>query len=241
MTITATPAPFAPSPTWIDLLADGCRAVNAALETIYWTLDLHLGFTFSKGIDWPALCSCYKRSRGFLDLAPDLTEQQLREEERSGVVDSSKGEMRSQPATRASAPTPLPIQLNPRAGSKAAVLIVDDEFFMRDVASRALRAAGYQIRTAADGREAVELLRSDPAGVQLVLLDLLMPKQDGWTTLQALRAIRSDIPVLLTSGQCEEEMRGRCQEVQARGFLAKPYTLETLTRTVERALRGEAT
>jgi CheY-like chemotaxis protein len=135
--------------------------------------------------------------------------------------------------------TPLPGTLSVPALPRGTILIVDDEPFMRDLAARVLRGVGFQTRTAATGQEAIDLLRRDPAGVQLIVLDLLMPDMDGWETLEALRQIRGDILVLVASGRLDEDARSRNRGAPPSGYLAKPYSLETLVTAVERALQAK--
>ena len=165
---------------------------------------------------------------GVLALIADVTARRQRE-------DSPKTEQSSS-ETRVDHWTPLPGALRSPSVTAATILIVDDEPFMRDLAARALRGAGYQTRAAASGREAIDVLRRDPASVQLILLDLLMPDLDGWATLEALRQIRGDIAVLMTSGRLDDEVRARGRGAPPSGYLAKPYSLEMLVTAVERAL-----
>jgi CheY-like chemotaxis protein len=141
--------------------------------------------------------------------------------------------------TKVDRTTPLPGTLNAPALTRGTVLIVDDEPFMRELAARVLRGVGFQTRTAATGQEAIDLLRRDASGVQLIVLDLLMPDMDGWATLEALRQIRGDIIVLVASGRLDEDARSRNRGAPPSGYLAKPYSLETLVTAVERALRGD--
>jgi CheY-like chemotaxis protein len=166
---------------------------------------------------------------GVLALIADVTARRHLEDGRKTPENHS--------TTRVDRPTPLPGALRSPTITTPTILIVDDEPFMRDLATRMLRTAGYQTRTAASGREAIALLRRDPASVQLILLDLLMPELDGSATLEALRQIRSDIPALFMTGQLEEDVRLRGGAAQTVPYLAKPYSLETLVIAVERALR----
>jgi two-component system cell cycle sensor histidine kinase/response regulator CckA len=134
----------------------------------------------------------------------------------------------------------VPGRTDPHPLKQSGVLVVDDESYVRDVAERVLNGAGYTTYTAANGWEAVELLRRDPAAVRVVLLDLLMPGMDGWTTLRLLRELRPGLCVVLMSGQSEEEARGRSCEEQTAGYLAKPYRVDTLIAAVEQAISAGA-
>lgn len=109
------------------------------------------------------------------------------------------------------------------------VLIVDDEFDIVDVLGDLLTAEGYEVVTAANGREGLSRLRDVP--VDLVLLDCMMPVVDG---PEMLRLMREDerllnVPVVMMSAA---EMRHRVQALGCSAFLKKPFDLNTLLETV---------
>ncbi|MBW2280353.1 MAG: response regulator [Deltaproteobacteria bacterium] len=108
-------------------------------------------------------------------------------------------------------------------------LLIDDEPAVRYVAARMLSAAGMKVMSAASGEEGLEILKSARDEIRLVVLDLAMPGLSGLETLRALRAVRPDLRVLITSG---------CGEVAANEQLAEPYLQKPFTRSdFERALR----
>ena len=116
------------------------------------------------------------------------------------------------------------------------VLIVDDEPAIRNLAAKMLGRLGRQVLTAADGREAVEILRERENEIRLVLLDLTMPGITGWETLAGLRALRPDIAVVLASGYDEAQaMEGQHTELP-QAFLHKPYSMLELQKAIGRAL-----
>lgn len=73
-------------------------------------------------------------------------------------------------------------------------------------------------------------------GWQAVLLDLMMPQMNGEKALSMLRAIRSDIPVVIMSGYSEYELTGRFDGIDALSFLQKPFTLQTLYSCINRSI-----
>ena len=81
------------------------------------------------------------------------------------------------------------------------ILVVDDEERMRKLIGDFLRREGYQIVEAGDGRQALERLSTER--VDLVILDVMMPEQDGWTVCRELRRT-SDIPVIMLTARSEE-------------------------------------
>ena len=116
------------------------------------------------------------------------------------------------------------------------MLVVDDEPALRDLAVRTLRSAGYEALTAADGREALELLHTRGAGVAAVVLDLTMPGLDTQETLDALHRVRPGLPVILSSGYGAEEAARRLASGELAGFLQKPYRPHQLVEKVRQAL-----
>ena len=116
------------------------------------------------------------------------------------------------------------------------VLVVDDESSVRGLVKKLLTRQGHTVFEAADGVEALEML-SDTE-VDLVVLDMIMPRKDGYATLTALRKSWPDLPVLLSSGYSEEAVLNKAKE-QVQGFLKKPYDLEQLLQTLHALQVGD--
>ena len=121
------------------------------------------------------------------------------------------------------------------------LLVVDDEQVVREMARFTLERCGYTVETAADGQAALELFAARPDQFDAVLLDLTMPVLDGEATLERLRAIRSGVRVVLSSGFSESEALRRFGDRRLGGFLQKPYTAAVLARKIKQALRGNVT
>ena len=120
----------------------------------------------------------------------------------------------------------------PTARRDGTVLVVDDEDALRQLARTVLQRAGYRVLCAVDGIEALERF-GDGRGVDTVLLDLTMPRLDGHDTLARLTAIRPDLPVILSSGYGEQEVRAD----EGALFLRKPWRAADLLSLVGRAIR----
>jgi len=117
------------------------------------------------------------------------------------------------------------------------VLIVDDEESVLNVGERMLRQLGLTVITAGDGARAVELFRERAGRIDAVVLDLTMPGMSGEETFRALRAVKRDIPVIVTSGYNEQEVARRFGEgTLPSGFLQKPFTLAVLTEKLSELL-----
>jgi len=118
------------------------------------------------------------------------------------------------------------------------VLIVDDEATVRSLAGEILRPLGFDILTAANGREAIEVFRTHADAITVVLLDLTMPRMSGEETFRELRRIRSDVSVILSSGYGEQEAAEHFAEADLAAFIQKPYRARELAAVIRRALGG---
>lgn len=122
----------------------------------------------------------------------------------------------------------------------ARILVVEDEDAVRCVAVALLRAAGHDVTEASDGEEAVRRFAAAPAAVDLVVLDLVLPRLSGKEVLRRLRALRPDVPVLLTSGNVQEGLEDPEVREGLRGVLPKPYLPVDLHAAVRSALAPKA-
>jgi class 3 adenylate cyclase len=111
----------------------------------------------------------------------------------------------------------------PRRGEREMILVVDDDEANRDVLGRRLQRLGYGVEEARDGVEAVERLAR--GGIDLVLLDVMMPRLDGYAVLERLRqdGASSDIPVIMISALDQMDSIVRCIELGAEDYLPKPF------------------
>jgi len=117
------------------------------------------------------------------------------------------------------------------------ILLVDDEVAVRRIGRALLSKLGYEVLEAADGIEALELLRTQGERIRLVLLDITMPKITGKETFSRLREMRAELPVLICSGflvDLSEFARecGSCPD----GFVQKPYSFEDMAEMVRNTL-----
>ena len=118
---------------------------------------------------------------------------------------------------------------------QSTVMVVDDQFTVRELQRSILEAAGYDVRTARDGREAL----AGMDGVELVVTDVQMPEMDGIELLQAIRENRerSSLPVVMVTSQGGEDDRQRGLEAGADAYIVKDkFDQRALIETVERLL-----
>jgi two-component system, OmpR family, response regulator MprA len=113
------------------------------------------------------------------------------------------------------------------------VLVIDDEPAVRHALERSLRYFGYEVASAAGGDSAYEILQHDRFDV--ILLDIRMPLMSGDTLFLAIIRRWPELldRIILMSGDPENAPEGWSPELKSRPFLAKPFTLETLRRSLE--------
>ncbi len=116
------------------------------------------------------------------------------------------------------------------------VLVVDDEPQVRALLARSLGAAGFSVFTADDGEQGLARLEATPA-IDLVLLDVTMPRMDGWQMLSEVRARRPGLPVVMMSGYSRPEPPEAAGVDDVPPFLPKPFDPELLLKMLESALR----
>jgi PAS domain S-box-containing protein len=138
---------------------------------------------------------------------------------------------RSSPKTEAVAPEP--------PQEPGLVLLVEDEPALRNLAKIMLGRLGWEVMTAVDGVEAVELFQQHQARIQCLLLDLTMPRMGGWETLAEVRAIRPDIPVVLASGYDEARVMAGDHPERPQAFLSKPYAMAQLQAALARGMMSD--
>ena len=111
------------------------------------------------------------------------------------------------------------------------VLLVDDEETIRALGSEMLKELGYQVVTAEDGRQGVEVF-SGRSDIDLVILDLTMPHMDGEQCFRAIREIDPKVRVVMSSGFNEQEVSEKFVGKGLSGFVQKPYTLSSLKKVL---------
>jgi CheY-like chemotaxis protein len=122
------------------------------------------------------------------------------------------------------------------SGGRETILVVDDEPVVLKLACDILASYGYRTLTAQDGEEAIQVFQNQMADIDLVLLDLTMPKLNGLEAARRLRALNPAIRVIASSGYSAQTRDILNGEVQA--FVPKPYGPKDLAGTVRAVLDG---
>jgi PAS domain S-box-containing protein len=129
-----------------------------------------------------------------------------------------------------------PAKAAPRAPGRGGVLLVEDEPMLQEIGRAWLEDAGYSVLSAADGEEALELVREHGERLSAVLCDLGLPRLGGRELFFELRRLRPSLPVVLLSGFVEPTERIELAQAGAAGFLQKPYGGPELLDALEQAL-----
>lgn len=122
--------------------------------------------------------------------------------------------------------------------SSGTIMIVDDEEMVRSVCTSIVEFMGFTALKAADGEEALLILQKNSAEIILVLLDLTMPKMDGFHTFREIRRMCPDLPVILCSGYGEEEATRQFAHLGLNGFIKKPFHLRELREKISAILEN---
>lgn len=123
----------------------------------------------------------------------------------------------------------------PQQAASGRILVADDEDALRELLIEALQETGYQVVGAANGREVLERLRDNE--IDLILLDIAMPRMDGITCLNQIRRTHPTLPVIACTGFAAPDQQQRLESLHISGYLSKPYRLEEVIVAVGRRLR----
>jgi CheY-like chemotaxis protein len=107
-----------------------------------------------------------------------------------------------------------------------------------DVGAAMLKKLGYHVISADSGGKAIELVKQSGKGIDLVVLDLIMPGMDGGKTFDRIRELAPELPVIIASGYA---MEGKAAGIMAKGgdgFIQKPFTILELSKKIRDVIDG---
>jgi two-component system, cell cycle sensor histidine kinase and response regulator CckA len=136
------------------------------------------------------------------------------------------------PAAQAQVAEARPMDL----AGRGRILLVEDEEGVRNIATRLLMQRGYQVTSAGDGEEALEILENDPNSFDLVLSDVVMPGLDGPGLLKAAKPYLGHARIVFMSGYAEQDFAQTLEDERSISFLPKPFTLAQLAERVKTEL-----
>ena len=120
------------------------------------------------------------------------------------------------------------------------VLLVDDEEIVIGVGKQMLERLGYSVVTAKNGREAVDFHTNNPDGVDLVLLDMIMPGMEPEETPDQLKAINPAVKVILSSGYSLGQKATEILERGCNGFIQKPFNMKNLQEKIDEVINSDS-
>jgi excisionase family DNA binding protein len=131
--------------------------------------------------------------------------------------------------------TPAAAVPRPTAGNaRPRVLVVDDEASIRDLLSKTLALAEYDVDVAPDGRSALERMRMYP--YDLLIADLKMPGMDGLTVIREAKRYKADLPVIIITGFSTESSAIEAVNLGVAGYLTKPFRVPQVLAAAAKAL-----
>lgn len=116
------------------------------------------------------------------------------------------------------------------------VMVVDDDASIRSTVENILVVEGYEVATASGGASAITQVRTRPPA--LILLDMRMHAVDGWTVAREVRSFAPHIPIVVMTAA--EDAARWADDIEANGYLAKPFQLDELLSCVERFTRNSS-
>jgi excisionase family DNA binding protein len=144
-------------------------------------------------------------------------------------LDSQRPRGGSRPAPTASTPA-----RQASGASRPRVLVVDDEASIRDLLSKTLALAEYDVDVAPDGRSALERMRLYP--YDLLIADLKMPGMDGLTVIREAKRYKADLPVIIITGFSTESSAIEAVNLGVAGYLTKPFRVPQVLAAAAKAL-----
>jgi CheY-like chemotaxis protein len=136
------------------------------------------------------------------------------------------------PATAAKAADHIAPMVTAEMPAGGTVLFIDDEEMLRGLAKSALERNGWRVLLADNGAEGVRLFQVHRDSTTVVILDMAMPVMSGEETMDRIKAIRPDVPVIISTGYGESEAARHFARKDMAGFLEKPYTVSQMMETI---------
>jgi two-component system cell cycle sensor histidine kinase/response regulator CckA len=130
------------------------------------------------------------------------------------------------------------VQTEMPRGNGELVLLIDDEEAVRHITGQTLESFGYRVLPAVDGVEASTLYATHKEKIAVVLTDMMMPVMDGPATIQVLMRMNPDVRIIAASGLSVKDMVAKASNAGVTHFIPKPYTAETLLKTLDTVLHA---
>lgn len=119
------------------------------------------------------------------------------------------------------------------------IIVIEDQEDLAALYDASLTKAGYHVTNAYTGEEGVAEFQAN--GADAVVLDMTLPEMHGLQTLQAIRAISPQVPVIVVTGETSDETRKQCERLGVHDYLSKPAKYDELKATIRRSLNDPKT
>jgi DNA-binding NtrC family response regulator len=120
------------------------------------------------------------------------------------------------------------------------ILVIDDDFYIRSGCAKILAKEGLEALCVEDGNSGMRELKNNPAGFDLILLDLLMPGMNGMAVLAQIQALDPSLPVIIMTGSATESSIAEITQRGAFACIPKPFTPDEFRAVVREALQNNA-
>lgn len=167
-----------------------------------------------------------------------------------GIVKSHQGDIRISsvpgqgtqvsvlfPILKEQAGTISTILSGPVEGGTERILLVDDEEMVARMETTLLERMGYQVMFRTGSNEALELFKADPDSFDLIISDMTMPNMTGVQFANEVKAIRTDIPVIICTGFSDQINESNCKELGIQGYIMKPVIKQEISRVIRDVLK----
>ncbi len=134
---------------------------------------------------------------------------------------------------------PVELKASDMVGDSETILLVDDEAVVREMGKSILESFGYKVLLANDGFEAMQVYEKMMDKIELVILDLLMPKRSGKEILKELLITNPNLKIIISSGYSQIGVIQNLLEIGARGFIPKPYHINEMLSLIRKVLEGK--
>ncbi len=125
------------------------------------------------------------------------------------------------------------------SGGSETILFIDDEELILEVGQLMIQKLGYTVMTARNGRQALDLFRSEKDRIHMVILDMMLPDMGGKAVYEKLKDIQADVRVLLSSGYTIDGQASEILDLGCNGFIQKPFDLKRLSLKIRQVLDGK--
>jgi two-component system cell cycle sensor histidine kinase/response regulator CckA len=116
------------------------------------------------------------------------------------------------------------------------ILVVEDEELLVDLLKTVFETKGYQVLTAKDGLEALDVYEQHGKEIDIILMDIGLPKLSGWEVLQRMKEMNSKVRIILASGYIDPHSKSEILKAGAKYFIQKPYVLKEVLQRVREVL-----